>query len=284
MKDIRSAASLRGTVALVTGGSRGVGKGIALALGEVGATVYVTGRTLGRGHFPWPGSLEETVEEIDRRGGRGIAVVCDHADDRSVADAVERVRRDTAGGIDLLVNNVFAAPASMPTGQPFWELDEDLWDSLMRVGLRSHYVTSRLVAPLMVARRKGLIISTSSGGAVRYTFNVPFGVQKAGVNKLAIDMAVDLRPYGVCSIVVWPGFVKSEKLLAQPERVPAPLARRILESGESAEFVGRAVVALAGDPEVLTKSGQLLLAAELAQEYGFTDIDGRLPPTPSRYA
>lgn len=182
------------------------------------------------------------------------------------------------------MNNVFAAPPRMPIGQPFWELDEDLWDRLMRVGLRSHYVTSRLVAPLMVAQGHGLIVSTSSGSAVRYTFNVPFGVQKAGVNKLAIDMAADLRPCGVSSIVLWPGFIKSKKFLAQPDRVPAALAQRILESGESAEFVGRAVVALARDPDVLNKSGQMLLAAELAQEYGIRIYGYRWATSGSSFA
>lgn len=273
---------LRGTVAVVTGGSRGVGKGIAVALGEAGATIYVTGRTLARGASPWPGSLDETIEEIGRRGGRGIALACDHADDDSVARAFARVLEEQGGRIDVLVNNVFAAPARMPVGQPFWELEPDLWETMVRVGLRSHYVASRLVAPHMIARRQGLIVNTSSGGAVRYTFNVPFGVQKAGVNKLAIDMAHDLRPFNVASVVIWPGFIKSEKFLAQPDRVPEALARRIMEHGESAEFAGRAVAALAADKDVMRKSGQLLLVAELAREYGFTDVDGRVPEAPAR--
>jgi dehydrogenase/reductase SDR family protein 1 len=272
---------LAGRVAVVTGGSRGVGKGIAVALGEAGATVYVTGRTVGAGASPWPGSLQETVAEIDRRGGRAVALACDHADDEDVERAIGRVL-DESGKIDVLVNNVFAAPARMPIHVPFWQLDDALWDDLMRVGLRSHYVASRLAAPSMVARRSGLIVCTSSGGAVRYTFNVPFGAQKAGVDKLAIDMAHDLRPFGVASVVLWPGFIKSEKFLAQPDRMPPALAKRIMDDGESAEFAGRAVAALAGDPHVMAKSGQRLLAAELAAEYGFTDVDGRVPAAPAR--
>lgn len=273
---------LRGSVALVTGASRGVGKGVALALGEAGATVYVTGRTTTRGTSHWPGSLEETVDEIDRRGGRGVALVCDHADDDSVRRAFERLFDEQDGRIDVLVNNVFAAPPQMPIATPFWELDDSLWETLMRVGLRSHYVASRLAAPRMVARKRGLIVNTSSGGAVRYTFNVPFGVQKAAVNKLAIDMAHDLRPHNVASVVIWPGFIKSEKFLAQPDRMPAALAQRIRDHGESAEFAGRAVAALAADERVMHKTGQLLLVAELAREYGFTDVDGRVPQAPSR--
>ena len=273
---------LRGRVAVVTGATRGVGKGVALALGEAGATVYITGRTLEPGRSNWPGSLSETAGEIAQRGGIAIPVVCDHADDGSVRQLFERVHDEQDGRIDVLVNNVFAAPAQMPVNVPFWQLDDELWETLLRVGLRSHYVASRCAAPRMVARRQGLIVNTSSRGAVRYTIKVPFGVQKAGVDKMAKDMAHDLRPYNVASVVIWPGFIKSEKFLAQPDRVPAALAKRILEHGESAEFAGRAVAALAADPDVMAKSGQLLLVAELAREYGFVDIDGRLPEAPSR--
>ena len=273
---------LEGKVAVVTGATRGVGKGVALALGEAGALVYVTGRTMERGGSQWPGSLTETAAEIVARGGRCIPLLCDHADDDSVKKVFERVHEEQAGRIDVLVNNVFAAPARMPVNVPFWKLDDDIWETLLRVGLRSHYIASRCVAPQMVERGQGLIVNTSSGGAVRYTFNVPFGVQKAGVDKMGRDMAHDLRPFNVACVVIWPGFIKSEKFLAQPDRMPPALAKRILEHGESAEFVGRAVAALAADPNVMDKSGQLLLAAELAREYGFVDVDGRLPEAPSR--
>ena len=272
---------LKGKVAVVTGGSRGVGKGIAVCLGEAGATVYVTGRTHAPGGSIFPGSIAETAQEVTRRGGRGIAVACDHADDQAVRRVFERIHDDEKD-IDILVNNVFAAPERMPVNVPFWQLDDDLWDGLLRVGLRSHYVASRCVAGRMAERGRGLIVCTSSGGSVRYTFNVPFGVQKAGVDKLARDMAHDLQPFNVASVVIWPGFIKSEKFLAQPDRMPAPLARRIMEHGESAEFAGRAVVGLATDPNIMQKSGKLHLVAELAQEYGFTDVDGRMPAAPSR--
>ncbi|VTU23350.1 3-oxoacyl-[acyl-carrier-protein] reductase FabG [Variovorax sp. PBS-H4] len=273
---------LEGKVAVVTGATRGVGKGVALALGEAGALVYATGRTLESGSSNWPGSLQETADEIARRGGTCIPVVCDHADDGSVKRLFERVHDEQSGTIDVLVNNVFAAPARMPVNVPFWELDDDIWETLLRVGLRSHYVASRCVAPRMVARRQGLIVNTSSGGAVRYTFNVPFGVQKAGVDKMAKDMAHDLKPFNVAAVVIWPGFIKSEKFLAQPDRMPAALAQRIMADGESPEFAGRAVAALAADPRIMEKTGQLHLVAELAQEYGFTDVDGRMPATPAR--
>ena len=148
----------------------------------------------------------------------------------------------------------------MPVHVPFWELEDGLWEDRLHVGLRSHYIASRCAAPRMGARRKGLIVNTSSGGAVRYTFNVPFGVQKAGVDKMAKDMAHDLKPFNVAAVVIWPGFIKSEKLLAQPDRVPAPLAKRIMESGECSEFAGRAGIGLAADPAIMEKSGRLHLA------------------------
>jgi dehydrogenase/reductase SDR family protein 1 len=273
---------LEGQVAVVTGATRGVGKGIALALGEAGALVYATGRTLEAGASNWPGSLQETAGEIAKRGGRCIPIVCDHGDDASVKRVFERVHDEQNAAIDILVNNVFAAPSHMPVNVPFWELEDGLWEDLLRVGLRSHYIASRCAAPRMVARRKGLIVNTSSGGAVRYTFNVPFDVQKAGIDKMAKDMAHDLKPFSVAAVVIWPGFIKSEKFLAQPDRVPPPLAKRIMESGESSEFAGRAVVGLAADPAIMEKIGRRHLVAELAQEYGFTDIEGRIPAAPSR--
>lgn len=281
MNESASPQPLKGQVAVVTGGSRGVGKGIAVCLGEAGATVYVTGRTRAAGGSIFPGSIEETVAEIDRRGGRGIALECDHADDDAVKRAFERIHAN-GHDIDILVNNVFAAPDRMPVNVPFWKLEDGLWEKLLSVGLRSHYVASRCAAPRMAERGKGLIVCTSSGGAVRYTFNVPFGVQKAGVDKLARDMAHDLQPFGVACVVIWPGFIKSEKFLAQPDRMPPALAKRIMEDGESAEFAGRAVARLAADPRVMEKTGKLHLVAELAREYGFTDVDGRMPATPSR--
>jgi dehydrogenase/reductase SDR family protein 1 len=277
----KSKLPLQGKIAIVTGGSRGVGKGVALGLGEAGATVYVTGRTLSGDDSPFPGDINATAAEISRLGGVGIAVQCDHADDEAVARLVERVMSEQSR-CDVLVNNVFGAPDRMPANQPFWETPMSLWDSLHRVGLRSHYVASRLVAPIMVRQGRGLIVNTSSGGAVRYTFNVPFGVQKAGVDKMAKDMAHELRPFGVAAVSLWPGFIKSEKVLAQPDRLPPALMKKILEHGETALFAGRAVAALAADDRVMEKSGQVLLAAELAVEYGFTDVDGRIPLAPAR--
>jgi dehydrogenase/reductase SDR family protein 1 len=272
---------LKDCVALVTGGSRGVGKGVAIGLAEAGATVIVTARTRSSGGSEWPGSLDETIAAIDDAGGKGIGLLCDHSDDGSVRDIFDLIRRDHAR-LDVLVNNVFAAPNVMPVNVPFWQVPISLWDTLHRVGLRSHFVASQFAVPLMLPQKRGLIVNTSSGGGVRYTFNVPFGVQKSGVDRMARDMAHELKPLGISAVSIWPGFIKSEKLAAQPDRVPPALAKLIAERGETPIFVGRAVAALAADPDVIAKTGQILLASELATEYGFTDVDGKIPPAPSR--
>ncbi|WP_407179885.1 SDR family NAD(P)-dependent oxidoreductase [Bradyrhizobium sp. STM 3562] len=272
---------LKDCVALVTGASRGVGKGIALGLAEAGALVIVTARTRNSGGSEWPGSLDETVAAIDHAGGKGIGLLCDHGDDASVKDVFDRIRHEY-GRLDVLVNNVFAAPSVMPVNVPFWQLPASVWDTMQRVGLRSHFITSQFAVPLMLAEKHGLIVNTSSGGGIRYTFNVPFGVQKSAVDRMARDMAHELKSYGIAAVSIWPGYIKSEKLAAQPERVPPALATMIAERGETPLFVGRAVAALASDSNVMTKTGQILLASELAAEYGFTDIDGKIPPAPSR--
>jgi dehydrogenase/reductase SDR family protein 1 len=273
--------SLKDRVTRVTGGSRGVGKGVAIGLAEAGATVIVTARTRNGGESEWPGSLDETVKAINAAGGNGAGLLCDHSDDNSVQAVFEQIQREY-GRLDVLVNNVFAAPSVMPVNIPFWQIPMSLWDTMQRVGLRSHLVASQLAVPLMLPQGRGLIVNTSSGGGIRYTFNVAFGVQKAGVDRMARDMAHELRQYGIAAVAIWPGYIKSEKLAAQPDRVPPALAKLIAERGETPQFAGRAIAALAADPDVMEKTGQILLASELAREYGFTDIDGKIPPPPSR--
>jgi dehydrogenase/reductase SDR family member 1 len=163
--------SLKDCIALVTGGSRGVGKGVAIGLAEAGATVIVTARTRNSGGSEWPGSLDETVAAIDEAGGRGIGLLCDHSDDGSVREVFDFIRSDHIR-LDLLVNNVFAAPNVMPVNVPFWRIPASLWDTLHGVGLRSHFIASQLAVPLMLPQKRGLIVNTSSGGGIRYTFNV----------------------------------------------------------------------------------------------------------------
>ena len=266
--------ALGGRVAVVTGASRGVGKGIALGLGEAGATVYVTGRSV-EPSDDLRGSLTGTAAEIDALGGHGIAVRCDHAVDGDVEMVFARVREEQ-GRLDVLVNNVMSTPqrASLPPGllsqwdlHPFWEMPVSIWDAFHVVGLRSHYVASAFAAPLLIEGGGGLIVSVSAPGSRRYVGNIPYGVGKAGVEKLVSDMAEELRPHGVASVAIWPGFIRTEDVLGQPEVYPD------LSATVSPLYPGRAVAALAGDPSVLEKTGQVLKASELAAEYGFTDVE-----------
>jgi NAD(P)-dependent dehydrogenase (short-subunit alcohol dehydrogenase family) len=270
-------------VAVVTGASRGIGKGIALELGAAGLTVYVTGRSVDTGMLP--GTVGETAAQIDALGGRGIALAVDHHDDAQVEKAVTRVLEEH-GSVDVLVNNVFSAPdLAAWLGKPFWELPLGAWDEVIDIGCRSHYVASALVAPSMVAAGRGLIVNVTSDGAVQYAHNVPYGVGKAAVDKMTSDMAHELRPHGVAAVSVWPGLVKTELVMyGAKTREDGSQYLDLGEEGafdlgqaESPRFVGRGVAALAQDPEVLAKSGCAIRVADLADEYGFTDIDGSVP-------
>jgi dehydrogenase/reductase SDR family protein 1 len=261
---------LHHTIAVVTGASRGVGKGIALGLGEAGATVYVTGRSTGAGALP--GTIDETAAAVTAAGGRGIAVRCDHADDAQVELLFARVLAE-AGRIDLLVNNAFAIPDGTLRA-PFWELPIAQWDAMHTVGLRSHYVASVLAARAMVPRRSGMIVNVSSFGAKLYAVNVAYGVGKAGVERLTRDTARELQPHDITVVSLWPGIVKTERLLVEHERLGFDPT-----DGESPQLSGRAVAALAADPRRLEKTGKAQVVAELAREYGFTDLDGRQPPS-----
>ena len=263
--------ALEGQVALVTGASRGVGKGIALALGQAGATVYVTGRTVEPGSAPLPGTILETARQVDDRGGNGIAVRCDHADDEQVRAVVDRISRES-GRIDILVNNVFAVPHGNLFQGSFWEQPISFWDTMHRVGLRSHYVASALCAPMMVSAGRGLIANISSFGGASFQINVAYGVGKAALDRLARDMAHDLKPHGVLSVSLWPGIVRTERILAMGDQVPWDLS-----STESPELTGRAICALATDADAMRHSGAILTVADLAKRYGFTDVDGRQP-------
>jgi dehydrogenase/reductase SDR family protein 1 len=265
---------LSGQIAVVTGASRGIGKGIALELGLAGATVYVTGRTSQEGMSALPGNIGGTAEEVTELGGQGIAVRCDHGDDEQIIALFSRVREEQ-GRIDILVNNVFTAPKqSILHGGGFWEYPISIWDTLIHVGCRSHYVSSHEAVPMMIEQKQGLIVNISSFGGAGYIFNLAYGVGKAAVDRMAKDMAFELRDYNVTCVSLWPGWVRTERLLQRDAEGRVPFS---LEQAESPRFSGRAVVALATDPERFQKSGKILVAADLGREYGFTDIDGRQP-------
>lgn len=273
-----------GGVAVVTGASRGIGKGIALELGALGMTVYVTGRSTGDGG-PLPGTIGQTAAEIDALGGQGVPVACDHHVDEQVEKVLSQVVEEH-GTVDVLVNNVFSAPDLAGwLNRPFWTLPLASWDQVLDIGLRSHYVASALVAPAMVAAGRGLIVNVSSSGAVSYAHNVAYGVGKAGLDKMTADMAHELRPHGVCVVSVWPGLVRTELVMSGAKQGEdgaqyldlGPEGRFDLSQAESPRFVGRAVAGLAQDPAVLARTGTAVTAAALADVYGFTDVDGRVP-------
>jgi NAD(P)-dependent dehydrogenase (short-subunit alcohol dehydrogenase family) len=275
--DAPARADLTGRVALVTGASRGVGRGIALGLGEARATVYVTGRTTTEGASAarLPGTVHATAAEVTRLGGTGVALPCDAGDDEQLAAVVDRVR-EQSGRLDVLVNSTWGGyerftDGSPFNGGPFWEQPLGLWDAMHRIGVRAHYVTSALAAPLLVQSGGGLVVSLSSFAGQVVVPPVPYGVAHAAVDRLARDMAEDLRPHRVASVSLYPGLVLTESVQANLQHFADQPNR------ETPRFVGRAVAALAADPAVLRLTGRWLVAAELAAHYGVTDEHGHLP-------
>ena len=268
-------------VALVTGASRGAGKGIALALGAAGMTVYVTGRSITRSlgrlkDVPLPGTIVETAAQITALGGTGIALGCDHRDDAAVEAALARVSEES-GRLDILVNNAASIHDALIDPGGFWEKPLELAD-ILDVGLRSAYVASYFAAPLMVRARRGLIAFVSSFGSSCYMHGPAYGAQKAGVDKFAADMAVDLAPHGVATLSLWLGPQLTERTAAAGRSRPEQYAA-FLQQAEKPQFNGRIIHALASDPELMSVSGQTLISAEVAHRYGITEEGGREPPS-----
>ena len=271
-------SALAGRIAIVTGGSRGIGKGCALELGAAGATVYVTGRSVSESDHPLPGTIGATAREIDALGGTGIAVACDHRDDAAVAALFDRVAADH-GRLDVLVNNAFIVPNELTSGLPFWEVPLSNWDDMIDVGTRSAYVASVFAARQMVPAGNGLIVSVSSSGANEYAWHVAYGVGKCALDRITADTAVELAPHGVAVVSLWPGFVRTERIDLAVGHGALPDSLDV-GSAESPRFTGRGVVALATDPDAARWSGRGVAVRDLAEHYGFRDLDGRLPPGP----
>lgn len=279
-------SSLTDSICLVTGASRGIGRGIALQLGEAGATVYITGRTLKpRGDGAVGGSLEETAAEIERRGGKCHPVVCDHSDESSITALFERIKEEQGGRLDLLVNNAYSAVGKIMSNLkvPFWEQGVDMWDAVNNVGLRNNYICAVYASQMMVSRGSGLIVNISSAGGMRYIFNVAYGVGKEAMDRMAVDMAVELKPRGVACISLWPGPVQTEEIADAMKKghmdgkfeSTSTSTKDVFGEGESTEYAGKAIVALAKDPQLMQMTGRILMTAELGAHYGFKDIDGR---------
>lgn len=271
------AGPLTGKVALVTGASRGIGKGIALVLAEQGATVYITGRTVNPGDYYLPGTVGETAAECNERGksvgGKGIAVACDHGNDEAVAALFERIKAE-AGRLDILVNNAFTLSDDLLEPKGFWEKplsNLEMW----HVGVKSNYVAAWHAARMMVPQKSGLIVAISGFAAVTYTYGVVFGTSKSAVDRMARDMAIELEPHGVASLTLWQGLTLTEKARDNLAKMGDKMTTSITSmQGSSVEHPGRVIAALAADPEVMKRSGGEFITTELAMEYGVTDVDG----------
>jgi dehydrogenase/reductase SDR family protein 1 len=271
------AQDLLGKVALVTGSSKGIGKGIALELGEQGATVYLTARTL----EPTDDNagLRAAAAEIDELGGTGVALQCDHGDDAQV-EAVFAQIHEQHGALDILVNNASPNFAEM-VGKHFWDIPFWEMDACLDIGPRSTFVATSLAVRAMIPRRSGLIVNVSSHGSQDYILSVPYGAGKAGIDKVTADTALELREHNIAAISLWPGLVMTERVVRRSiVNDDGGLVAEGLELsfGESPRFSGRAIVALATDPDIMTRTGKAFAPSCLAREYGFTDVDGSLPP------
>uniref|UniRef100_A0A8C9MCA3 Dehydrogenase/reductase 1 n=1 Tax=Panthera tigris altaica TaxID=74533 RepID=A0A8C9MCA3_PANTA len=265
------AAPMKGQVCVVTGASRGIGRGIALQLCQAGATVYITGRHMD--------TLRATAEEAQSRGGQCVPVVCDSSQESEVQSLFEQVDREQQGRLDVLVNNAYAGVLN--TKKAFWESPASIWDDINNVGLRGHYLCSVYGARLMVPAGRGLIVVISSIGGLLYLFNVPYGVGKAACDRLAADCAQELRRHGVSYVSLWPGLVQTELLkevVMKNNNADDPLLKQFrsdFSSAETTEMSGKCVVALATDPNILSLSGKVLPSCDLARRYGLRDVDGR---------
>jgi NAD(P)-dependent dehydrogenase (short-subunit alcohol dehydrogenase family) len=269
--------ALAGKVALVTGASKNIGKGMALEVAASGATTYVTARSVedvdGR-----LASLDRTVAEIEAAGGTAIALACDHTDDAQVEQVFRRIA-DEQGRLDVVVN-VASPDFSDMVGASFWELPFETMTRCLEVGPRSNFVTTALAARMMIPQGSGVVINISSHGAVGYLLSVPYGVGKAAIDKVTRDTALELRAHNVAVVSLWPGLVLTEGLLANTtvdEHGTRLLHGLDISFGESPKFNGKAVVALAADPDIMAKTGGSFWTAKLAREYGFTEDDGSLP-------
>lgn len=275
---------LQGVVAIVSGSSRGVGRGIAVGLGAHGATVYVTGRTARPGQSEFPGSVAEAAEAVTAAGGKGIGVACDFGDDAQIAALFAQVEKEQ-GRLDILVNNAAYLNNDIFAHGPFWEKSLDM-AKLLDVGLRSSYVASWHAAKAMVRQRRGLIVNTSTYGAVSYIHGPVYGVHKAGQDKLAADMAVDFRDHGVAAVSYWFGAVATERFKLVTESMPEGYNAGDAGSFqvvETPEFGGHVLAAMWQDPTLMQRSGNAFIVAELAQEYGIKDAGGIEPPSYREY-
>ncbi|HLK74519.1 MAG TPA: SDR family oxidoreductase [Streptosporangiaceae bacterium] len=283
--------SLAGKVALVAGGTRGGGRGIAIELGAAGAIVYVTGRSSisGRSDLDRPETIEETAGQVTAAGGTGIPVRADHGRPQQVRALADRIAREQNGQLDILVDSVWGGDPLTDWEHPLWEQDLETGLRLLRQAVETHVITSRFALPLMVARKSGLVVEVTDGNTARYRGSFFYDLAKSAVIRLAVAQAAELKPHGVAAVAITPGFLRSEAVLEHFGVTEANWHEGAVKDpnfahSESPAYLGRAVAALAADPGIMAKTGRVLATWSLYEEYGFTDVDGRQPDFAAHWA
>ncbi len=265
--------TLAGKIAVVTGSSRGIGRGTAVALAELGATVYVTGRSTGDGEL----TIDTTARMVDDAGGHGIAVQVDHGDDEQIAALFGQVGAEQ-GRLDILVNNVYKVPDTPAWGGGFWEHPIAIWDDQVGIGLRAHYVASWHAAPLLFAAGPGgFICNVSSPGGQSYHFSSSYGAGKAGLDRLSADMAIELRPKGIAVVSLYPGSVSTEFIQQVSGHVGTDM-----EGSQTPLAVGRSIACLASADDLMERSGSIQWVEDIAEQFGIVDEHGRTPAAYTR--
>lgn len=282
---------LTGKVALVAGGTRGGGRGIAVELGAAGAIVYVTGRssTSGRSDLDRPETIEETAEQVTAAGGTGIPVRTDHSSPQQVGALADRIAREQNGRLDILVNSVWGGDPLTDWERPLWEQNLETGLRLLRQAVETHVITSRFALPLMVARKSGLVVEITDGNTARYRGSFFYDLAKSAVIRLAVAQSAELKPHGVAAVAITPGFLRSEAVLehfgvTEANWHEAAVKDPNFAHSESPAYLGRAVAALAADPGIMARTGRALATWSLYEEYGFTDTDGRQPDFAAHWA
>ncbi|WP_204754335.1 SDR family oxidoreductase [Herpetosiphon giganteus] len=283
--------ALAGKVALVAGATRGCGRGIAVSLGEAGATVYCTGRTTRNQRSPInrAETIEDTAEMVTAAGGQGIAVQVDHSDSAQVQALIQRIDAEQSGQLDIVVNDIWGGETAVVWGQKFWEGDIHKNLNLLHNSIDTHLITSFYAAPLLVARGQGLIIEVTDGDTLNYRGHSIYDLIKTSVMRIAVGMHEDLKDHGVTALTVTPGFLRSEQMLdhfgvAEENWRDAIAKEPHYSESETPYYLGRGIVALASDPNVAQKAGKTWASWTLMEEYGFFDVDGRQPHWGAYYA